>query len=143
MKIYIAASSFSNSEEKFNLELEDYLKHLGFETYLPERTELLETNPVRKKVNFEKNIDEIKKSGVLVVVLDGRVPDEGACVYSGAGYILGKDCVGIKTDSRSMLNGKGHPVIEGSLNYRIAGNFEELGDMLNEIKNQSKLPEYV
>ena len=36
------------------------------------------------------------------MVVDGRVPDEGACVELGYGYAKGKRCYGIKTDTRAL-----------------------------------------
>ena len=42
---------------------------------------------------------------VLVMVLDGRVPDEGACVELGIAYALGKPCYGIRTDVRAAERG--------------------------------------
>ena len=37
-----------------------------------------------------------------IMLLDGRVPDEGACVELGIGYANQKRCYGIKTDTRSI-----------------------------------------
>lgn len=42
---------------------------------------------------FEKDVQELKNSDVVVFNMDGRVPDEGACVEIGIGYALGKECV--------------------------------------------------
>ena len=36
------------------------------------------------------------------MVLDGRIPDEGACVELGIAYANGKRCYGVKTDARSV-----------------------------------------
>ena len=42
------------------------------------------------------------KADIVVMVLDGRVPDEGACVELGMAYAAGKRCYGLKTDTRSL-----------------------------------------
>lgn len=54
---------------------------------------------------FQKDMEEIKKSDIVVFVMDGRVPDEGACVGIGLGYAYNKECIGLKTDSRSLMDG--------------------------------------
>ena len=42
------------------------------------------------------------KSDILFINLDGRVPDEGACVELGIAYASGKRCYGAKTDTRAL-----------------------------------------
>ena len=65
--------------------------------------------------------------------MDGRVPDEGACVELGIAYENGKRCYGFKTDTRSVektldLN----PMISGCM-IKIFKNYD--GDELaKEIK---------
>ena len=53
------------------------------------------------------------------VVLDGRVPDEGACVELGIAYANGKRCYGIKGDARSVE-------LDMDLNPMITGCFTKL-----------------
>ena len=141
MKIYIAAPLFSDAEKEFNLNVDEYLIGMGFDTFLPQRdgflmAELLKdhTKEEAKRIIFEKDVEEIKQSDILVFILDGRIPDEGACVEIGIGYTLGKECIGLKTDVRSLIEGEDNPLIEGALNWRIASNLKELGNMLLKIK---------
>ena len=54
------------------------------------------------------------------------MPDEGACVEVGAAYVLGKECISIKTDVRSLIQGIDNPLIIGVLKSRIAKTFKEL-----------------
>jgi hypothetical protein len=65
-------------------------------------------------------------------VLDGRVPDEGACVELGIAYTqkylskTHKVLVGLHTDLRAaFIGGKLNPMVKVPLDY-IAGNQEEL-----------------
>jgi len=95
-KVYIAAPLFSEIEKRFNLELNQFIKSLGFDTYLPQLdgglvSELIKQDVSRKRANiikmvFERDLDAIKKADILVFVLDGRVPDEGGCVELGIAY---------------------------------------------------------
>jgi nucleoside 2-deoxyribosyltransferase len=111
MRVYIAAPLFSDSEKKFNQELDRFLKGLGFDTLLPqhdgyEKAELDKNFPssvVNKKI-FTKDISELRDCDILLMVLDGRVPDEGACVELGVAYASGKVCIGLKTDKRTLID---------------------------------------
>jgi nucleoside 2-deoxyribosyltransferase len=133
MKVYIAAPLFSEAELEFNKKLDKYLTSLAFETFLPQRDgyklyELVKVMSEKKakKLIFQKDFEEIEKSDIIVFVMDGRVPDEGACVEIGLAYPLGKECIGLKTDARSLIQGIDNPLIIGVLKSRIAKSFEEL-----------------
>jgi len=143
MRIYIAAPLFSEAELEFNKKLDKYLTNLGFETFLPQRDGykldvLMEdmSGEEATRLIFKKDLEEIKKSDILVFVMDGRVPDEGACVEIGIAYILKKGCIGIKTDARSLIRGIDNPLIISVLKSRIAKNFEELKLYLEELRKQ-------
>lgn len=109
-KVYFAAPLFNVGEKSFNSELTDILEDAGYDVFLPQR-DGHEAATMRgsqaEKVNqiFKKDTAAIDKSDVIVMVLDGRVPDEGACVELGYGYAKGKRCYGIKTDTRSLQVG--------------------------------------
>ena len=51
---------------------------------------------------FEKDVAEVLKADILFINLDGRVPDEGACVELGIAYANNKRCYGVKTDTRAL-----------------------------------------
>lgn len=121
-KIYIAAPMFSYAELRFNELVADLLEQKSFEVFLPQRSgyklaELMkEMAPSEaRKTIFSKDIAEIKKSDIIIIILDGRTIDEGACVELGFGYALGKLCYGIKTDPRTMINGQINPMISECL----------------------------
>lgn len=124
-KVYFAAPLFSQSEKDFNLELTKVLEDHGYQVFLPQRDGFLYTElegkseEERTRMIFEKDRDEILNADVLVFLLDGRVPDEGACVELGIAYANGKRCYGIKTDARSVE-------IDLDLNPMISGCFTKL-----------------
>ena len=87
-----------------------------------------------RKHIFEKDLEAIKDCDVFLFILDGRAPDEGACVELGIAYALGKICVGFKTDCRSLINGNDSLMIKGCLQDLAMNNFSELKVMLQKIR---------
>ena len=65
----------------------------------------------RRSVLFALNRDQIYKADIFLIVLDGRVPDEGACVELGLAYTQSqfvnkkKWIIGLRTDSRAAFIG--------------------------------------
>ena len=142
LRVYIAGPLFSQAERAFNIELNKLIKNLGFETYFPQEDAGLISDMVDQGMDvhlardaiFQHNRDSIGTSDIVVFILDGRVPDEGACIEVGIGYALGKECLGLKTDFRSCEPGGNNLMIDGALNYRIAGNLEALCRMLSDAR---------
>jgi len=134
MKIYIAGPLFCDAELEYNEKLDKFLSDFGFTTFLPQRDgyKLVE---LEKKVGrsealriiFERDVQEIKDCDVVVFNMDGRVPDEGACVEIGIGYALGKECIGLKTDVRGVFDSADNPMVLGALKFRVAGRWRRLG----------------
>ena len=139
-KIYIAAPLFNEMELKRNVEISNYLKSIGYEPYLPQdeaglASEMIDDNnkfEINKKI-FEMDIVGIKSCDILLFLLDGRVPDEGACVELGMAYAWGKKCVGYKTDSRALdKTGDDNLFIEGCFGFKVAKSLNELELFLRE-----------
>ncbi len=132
-RIYIAGPLFSQAELEFNEKLNDFLLQTGFSTFLPQKdgyelSDLVKDSDPKDASTFIFNYDleELKKSDILVFIMDGRVPDEGACVEIGIAFALGKECYGLKTDTRSFIHSQDNPMIIGALKGRVAHSFEEL-----------------
>ena len=141
-KVYFAAPLFNIMEMEYNLKLANILESYGYEVFLPQRDGFLATEleglteeELTKKI-FEKDIDEIAKSDIIFMVIDGRVPDEGACVELGIAYASGKRCYGIKSDARTIEASLAtNPMIIGCLkklffNYDGEKLIEELKEYL-------------
>jgi nucleoside 2-deoxyribosyltransferase len=145
MRIYIAAPLFSDAEKRFNAELDKFLTDLGFQTFLPQRdgfekAQMDKTHSselVNRRI-FSKDSEEIKKCDILLIVLDGRAPDEGACVELGLAFALKKKCVGIKTDTRSLMDGQDNPMILGCLDWNVARTFDDLRDLLKTVVSSTE-----
>ena len=142
--VYIAAPLFSKSELDFNLILNEFLTNLGFDTFLPQRdghllSELISNGSAKDEAIqkiFQKDSETIKNCDIVVFVMDGRVPDEGACVEIGLAFAYNKECFGLKTDSRSLMDDMDNPLIIGALKGRIAKSFSDLELLLKPfIKN--------
>jgi nucleoside 2-deoxyribosyltransferase len=139
-KIYVAGPLFSIAELEFNEKIDDNLRKMGFSTFLPQRdghllSSLLSEGYSKEeatKIIFEMDIHHIKNSDIVLFLLDGRVPDEGACVEIGLAYAYGKECIGYKTDSRSIMGDSDNPLIVGALKNRIAKSYHELEFMLKK-----------
>ena len=141
-KVYFAAPLFNIMEMEYNLKLANILESFGYEVFLPQRDGFLATEleglteeELTKKI-FEKDIEEIAKSDIIFMVIDGRVPDEGACVELGIAYASGKRCYGIKSDARTIEASLAtNPMIIGCLkklffNYDGEKLIEELKEYL-------------
>jgi len=119
MLIYFAGPLFNESERAFNLKLAMILEEHGYTVFLPQRDGLGKDdfNPISMlgmgmteeeiaQLIFTTDRDRALEADVLIFVLDGRVPDEGACVELGMAYgqkyLMQKSTllVGLHTDWR-------------------------------------------
>lgn len=136
--VYIAGPLFSKSEMDFNLILNEFLKNLGFNTFLPQQDGHLLSDLINNgsekddaiQMIFQKDTEKIKDCDYVVFVMDGRVPDEGACVEIGLAYAYNKECFGLKTDSRSLMDNMDNPLIIGAVKGRTAKSFSDLETLL-------------
>ena len=135
-KVYFAAPLFSQSEKDYNLLLTKVLEDHGYEVFLPQRDGYLaaelagKTEDELTQLIFEKDFSEVMKADIIFMLLDGRVPDEGACVELGIAYANGKRCYGVKTAARSVeINMDLNPMITGCF-IKLFKNFD--GDKLVE-----------
>ena len=146
--IYFAAPLFSQAERAFNQRLTEKLEELGFEVFLPQRDGIeSRREPYSRMASAELqraihafDRERVLESDIFLMVLDGRVPDEGACVELGLAHaqkhLLKNDklLIGLHTDIRGAFPG-------GRLNAMVGGSFDSVADseesllvMLNEFK---------
>jgi len=145
--VYFAAPLFSQSEREYNLKIVHILESHGYKVFLPQRDGFLapelqgKTEQEIKTMIFNKDYEEVKKADIIFMLLDGRAPDEGACVELGIAYESGKRCYGFKSDARSVeLNMDLNPMISECfihLFYNLDG--EALINDLEEYLNNNKL----
>ena len=137
---------FSEAEREFNVKVTKELRKEGFDVFLPqehsESIDIPDTDEKRRKLLtgfFTNDIEAIDGCDILLIVLDGRVPDEGACFELGYAYARGKICVGLKTDSRVSEMGTDNAMIVGSLGDNVAKDLDSLTTMLKSIKAITEL----
>ena len=146
LKLYFAAPLFSEAERRFNVELARKLETRGLLVFLPQRDGAEHDSAHYVALSMEERreaifaVDRMKilDSDIFLLVLDGRVPDEGACVELGIAYaqkyIEKKDkiLVGLLTDSHAaFIQGKVNPMIGQALD-RIFYSEAELLSFLEE-----------
>ena len=142
MLIYVAAPLFSVAERRFNAELTGLLEAAGFDVFLPQRDGAERDRPpysamppeARRAAMFELDVAKVIACDVLLIVLDGRVPDEGACFELGVAYAEmrrvqpRKRLIGLQTDVRAaFLGAKLNPMLAVSLDVVVADEAALLG----------------
>ena len=130
MLIYFAAPLFCKAEQEFNMKLTEKLEELGFTVFLPQRDGVESNKPPYSEMAIEElrqsifaiDRDKVLEADIFLFVLDGRVPDDGACVELGIAYgqkhLLNrvKLIIGLHTDMRgAFLDSKLNSMILGAL----------------------------
>ena len=134
MLIYFAGPLFSAAERRFNLGLTQRLEATGFEVFLPQRDGADRNRPPydamtpeeRRRAMFRLDRSRILDSDVFLFVLDGRVPDEGACVELGIAhcqkYLQNSEklLIGLHTDTRAaFVSARLNPMVRVPLDYVV------------------------
>lgn len=139
-KVYFAGPMFNQAEKEYNLKMTKVLEDNGYEVFLPQRDGIeaaqLEGKSEDELVEMIFKLDEskVKEADIVFMNLDGRVPDEGACVELGIAFAEGKRCYGFKTDTRAAERALDlNPMISGCMT-KIFSNYD--GDKLIEEINQ-------
>ena len=151
-KVYFAGPMFNQAEKEYNLKITKLLEEFGYQVFLPQRDGIeaaklegkteeelikmifdLDAEEELIKMIFDLDAGQVRKADIIFMNIDGRVPDEGACVELGIAYGIGKRCYGFKTDSHSVEMGLDmNPMISGCM-IKIFKNFD--GDkMIEELK---------
>lgn len=101
MRIFLAAPLFSEAERDFNSKVATTLRKEGFEVWLAQEHKFVEDHSNKeKRAIFSEDLDALKKSDLILAVLDGVDVDSGVSFEMGFGHATGKPIVGLKTDHR-------------------------------------------
>ena len=141
-RIYFASPLFSEGEREYNLKIVEVLEKHGYEVFLPQRDGFLapdlegltEEEKVRKI--FAKDVEEVLRADIFFFLLDGRVPDEGACIEMGIAYANEKRCYGMKSDARTLES-------DMDLNPMLTGCFRKIFYDLDGEARLRSLEEYL
>ncbi len=140
--VYFAGPLFSQAERDYNLKITKVLEDYGYQVFLPQRDGFLapelegKTEEEKVRMIFEKDADEVRKADIFFMILDGRIPDEGACVELGIAYAEGKRCYGFKTDARTAER-------DLELNPMISGCFVKMFANTDGVKLIEELEQYL
>jgi nucleoside 2-deoxyribosyltransferase len=130
LRLYFAGPLFSNAERQFNAALASRIEAAGFTVFLPQRDGAERDRPPyasmtreqRRAAMFELDTTEIVACDIFLIILDGRVPDEGAAFELGVAYACkrlqysAKRLIGLHTDARAAFIGaKLNPMLAAPL----------------------------
>ncbi len=127
-KLYLAGPMFCDAELSYNLRLKELMAAEGYDLVLPQEKPLAispekmsdpEYRDAATMMVFEADTQCIRECDALVFLMDGRVPDEGACMEVGYAYAIGKECFGLKTDKRVSELGTDNLMIGGAVKLRV------------------------
>jgi nucleoside 2-deoxyribosyltransferase len=156
MLVYFAGPLFSVGERQFNEQLTRKIEALGFEVFLPQRDGAERGAPPYDAMTgeewsdavFQLDAERVFAADVLLFMLDGRVPDEGACVELGIAWSQktlqqpNKLLIGLHTDRRGAFPGtKLNAMIQGALEY-VAPDEDTLLAALTYYRERGSLPEH-
>lgn len=136
--VYVAGPLFNEMERERNSKIRKFLESLSFAVFLPQDDVGLSYDLIQNKEKIEirkeiflLDVKGVKESDIILFLMDGRIPDEGACIELGMGWMLGKPCVGYKTDNRAMdENGDDNIMIAGCLGFEMCRNMEQLKEVM-------------
>jgi nucleoside 2-deoxyribosyltransferase len=144
MRVYFAGPLFCEAERVFNLRLAGKLEAKGYQVYLPQRDGVESKKPPYNEMDnhelqqtiFAADRDKVLQADIFLFVLDGRVPDEGACVELGLAYgqkhFLQQDklLIGLHTDMRGAFpERKLNAMINGALDCTMNAEDELIAEM--------------
>ena len=152
MLIYFAGPLFSQGERQFNESLTQKLESLGYQVFLPQRDGVEKEKPEfksfsktkRRKEMFRLDDKKIKEADIFLFILDGRVPDEGACVELGIAYSLKKfqkmkkTIIGLRTGigTKTFLSWNLNPMLRGCFDYLVKSENELLDLLKTKIRKE-------
>lgn len=147
MLVYFAGPLFSEAELEFNRQLVARIEALGFDVFLPQRDGAEHNRPAevvtdeqRSAAIFKLDSTRVLEADILLFVLDGRVPDEGACIELGIAWgdktlrNPRKRLIGLLTDSRAAFpQFQLNPMVREPMEA-VARSQDELLALLKEIR---------
>ena len=167
VRVYCAGPMFSVGDKHEMQLLAESLESSGYDTYLPQRDglemgELLTDLPVLQTLKKVKMIEMeyftywvqmaifcldiyclYVDTDVVVMNLNGRVPDEGACCEVAMAFTAGKPIIQYKQDFRSLMMDRDNPMVAGLSIGPVGGfdychNMDELPDRIEKTREYYK-----
>lgn len=135
-KIYLASPLFTHAELEYNCKLRDMLLKKGFSVFLPQE-DAEDAASERERQNqeciFQKCVEGVDSSDIVVAALDGVDVDSGTAWEIGYAYAKGKPVIGLRTDFRTLSEGVVNLMIEMAI-VALARDEEELLKVLEKFR---------
>lgn len=109
----------------------DGIEYAGLGRFLTERG-CDKVQGIVDRVIFAIDVYQVVTSDLMVINLNGRVADEGACMKMGLAFATSTPMVGFKTDIRSAAFGVDNPMLTMGLNLDIVNNMKDIPPLLCE-----------
>lgn len=149
--MYFAGPLFSEAELEFNRQLVARIEELGFDVFFPQRDGAEHNRPPdvvtdeqRSAAIFKLDSTKVLEADILLFVLDGRVPDEGACIELGIAWgdktlrNPEKRLIGLLTDTRAAFpQFQLNPMVREPMEA-VARTQDELLTLLTEIRDSTQ-----
>jgi len=135
MKIYLASPFFTEEQNKRLDSITQIVKNNGYDYFSPREFFIIDTKhdkDIRKQV-FEKNLEEIKSSDIIISVTDGR--DLGTLFETGYAFSLNKIIIGFYSKAKTE---KFNLMLAESC-YDVASDFRELDIILKRLKTENDI----
>lgn len=97
--IYMAGPLFTLAERRFNRELRDELKKVGYDVFLPQDSASNNESFDAGKIARDDR-SHVYAADVIVVNLDGTMVDDGTALEAGMAIARSKITIGYRTDFR-------------------------------------------
>ena len=141
--VYIAAPLFNKAERDYNIHVRKSLQP-WLDVYLPQLDGSLLPNLIMSGMSpaaarqhiFNEDVNAVRRSDVLLIVLNGRTIDEGAAFELGLAWSLGKTCLGLKDDFRQLVSDGDNPMIEGALQC-VLNSLDEVSSWAKDFSKNS------
>jgi nucleoside 2-deoxyribosyltransferase len=134
--IYLAGPLFTHAELEYNRELKNIMIKKGFLVFLPQE-DAEDAVTEREKQNqesiFNKCLEGLNNSDIVVAVLDGVDVDSGTAWEIGYAFARGKPIIGLRTDFRTLSDGIVNLMVEMTLNA-LARDEDELLKVLEKFR---------
>lgn len=133
-KIYLAGPLFTHAELEYNCKLKDMLLKNEFSVFLPqEDAEDTTSERENQEAIFNKCMEGINSSELVVAILDGVDVDSGTAWEIGYAYAKGKPVIGLRTDFRTLSDGIVNLMVEMAISA-LARDEKELLKVLEKFK---------
>jgi len=139
LNVFLAAPLFNESERDFNKRLASRLRMSGFNVWMAQEAPFItHGSPEEKNRIFESDLEALRKSGVIVAVLDGKDVDSGSAFEIGYAYACSKPIIGLKTDYRMFSRMEEVNLMLEVPLVRLCRSVEEVIDTLESMRKKGK-----